>query len=216
MERNNKFADITIALAGMFQIATLVDKLATTGYLPKPEFNTAINSLLEQNPASVVDTFGSLSNLQMGLETLVEILTAIQKESLQSKVRYVLGVIYLQKKLRRRKDMLAVIGSRLQQVQTQARHFEPTHDNVVANLADLYTDTLSKFRYRIQVKGDPTYLQQQRVANQVRSLLFSGIRAAILWHQIGGRRWQILSARNQILSNAQDLLKKCKAENQLH
>jgi high frequency lysogenization protein len=203
---NNKWHNTTIALAGIFQVATLVDKLATTGYLPKPQLHTAVTSLLNQNPASVEDTFGDVAKLTMGFELLVGILTSIKKESSKNSVRYVLGMMYLQKKLRRHKDILAVIGSRLQQVKNQADHFEPTHENVIANLADLYTDTISKFRYRIHVKGDPTYLQQQRIASQIRTLLFAGIRAAILWHQIGGRRWQILAYRNDILAHAQRLL----------
>jgi high frequency lysogenization protein len=203
---NNKWHNTTIDLAGVFQVATLVDKLATTGYFPIPQLHTAVTCLLNQNPASVEDTFGDVAKLTMGFELLVAILTSIKKESSKNSVRYVLSMMYLQKKLRRHKDMLAVIGSRLQQVKNQADHFEPTHENVIANLADLYTDTISKFRYRIHVKGDPTYLQQQRIASQIRTLLFAGIRAAILWHQIGGRRWQILAYRNDILAHAQRLL----------
>lgn len=209
VQENNKMRDITIALAGIFQAAAMVDTLASSGYLSKPEFNTAVNCLLEQNPSCVEATYGSASSLRMGLESLISVLNSLQKESLQLKVRYVLGIIYLQKRLRRKKTILAIIGDRLQQAKTQAKHFEPTHDNVVANLASLYADTISQFRYRIRVKGDPTYLQQQRVANQVRTLLFFGIRSAILWHQVGGRRRQILLSRNEILEQAQQLLRDC-------
>lgn len=205
-QQNQRWRHITIALAGVFQMSALVDRLATTGYLPKEEFHTAVTSLLEQNPKSVEATYGGIENLALGFEVLVHVLTELKKESTQNKVRYVLGIFYLQKKLRQHKAMLSVIGSRLQTAKQQAEHFEPTHDNVIANLADLYTDTISRFRFRIHVRGDPTYLQQQRVANQVRTLLFSGIRSATLWQQLGGKRWHILVSRNILLDNAKQLL----------
>ena len=200
----------TIAIAGICQSVTLVHRLATTGYLPKPEFYTCVRSLLQQNPASTLDTFGELNNLEMGLKALCSFLGDV-KSNQQQCFRYLLGVLHLQAKLQKQRDVLEIIGSRLQQINLQAQHFEPTHDNVIANLADLYSDTISKFRFRIQVRGDACYLQQQRVANQVRSLLFAAIRAAILWQQLGGRRWQLLVYRKAILQSAQQLLRNMNA-----
>ena len=197
----------TIALAGVCQAVALVHRLATSGYLPKPEFHACMYSLLQQNPESVLGTYGGLSELQLGLKTLNSFLTDVKSEQ-QYCFRYLLGVMHLQSKLQKHRDLLDIIGSRLGQINQQAAHFEPTHDNVIANLADLYSDTISKFRFRIQVRGDACYLQQQRIANQVRSLLFSAIRSSILWQQTGGRRWHLLVYRKSIVKCAQDLLKK--------
>lgn len=197
-----------IALAGILQAAALVEKLATTGYLPKEEFRTCVESLLQQNPDSTLATYGGdLSQLELGLRTLVETLGGLRRESSQQCLRYMLGVMHLQQKLISRDDMLGVIGSRLSQANQQAQHFDSTHENVIANLADVYTDTISQFRFRIHVRGEASYLQQQRIANQVRTLLFSGIRSAMLWHQVGGRRWHILVYRKRLLAAAGELLR---------
>ena len=204
--QNQHWRPITIALAGVFQTAALVDRLATSGYLTKDDFHTAVTSLLEQNPPTVEATYGGIEHLTLGFEVLIRVLSDLKKEPTQNKVRYVLGIFYLQKKLRQQKSMLSIIDSRLQTAKQQAVHFGATHDNVIANLAEIYTDTISRFRFRIHVRGDPTYLQQQRVANQVRTLLFSGIRSATLWQQVGGKRWQILVSRNQLLGQAKQLL----------
>lgn len=201
-----------IALAGIFQATALVEKLASTGYLPKEEFTTCIECLLEQNPASTLSTFGKLENLELGLQVLIDTLGGLSKQSSQHALRYVLGVLHLQSKLSRRKDLLDIIHSRLHHTNMQARHFNSTHDNVIGNLADIYIDTISKFRYRIHVRGEATYLQQQRVASQIRALLFSAIRSAILWRQVGGRRWHILVYRKRLLDEAGDMLQRIKSE----
>ena len=95
---------------------------------------------------------------------------------------------------------MQVIANRLDQAANQLEHFPSNHDNVVANLADIYTDTISTFRFRIQVTGDHNYLTQQRIANQIRVLLFSGIRAAMLWKQFGGSRLHLLFYRKRLLN----------------
>lgn len=202
-----------MALAGVLQAAALVERLATTGYLPKEEFATSVNSLLEQSPESTLATYGGeLSHLELGLQTLIETLGGLRKDSAQQSLRYMLGVMHLQQKLNGSPDVLAIIGSRIGQAKQQAQHFGSTHDNVIANLADLYTDTISNFRFRIHVRGEATYLQQRRVANQVRTLLFAGIRSAMLWQQLGGRRWHIIVYRKRILAHATELLRQSKPQ----
>ena len=44
-----------------------------------------------------------------------------------------------------------------------------------------------------------------RNADIIRALLLSGIRAAFLWRQLGGRRWSLLLRRKKLLQAAQSL-----------
>lgn len=53
--------------------------------------------------------------------------------------------------------------------------------------------------------GDYNYLQQARIANQIRALLLAAIRSATLWRQVGGSRWQLLLQR-KILTHEVDRL----------
>lgn len=106
--------------------------------------------------------------------------------------------------------MLDEIGERLEKARHQLDHFGPSHDNLIANLADIYTQTISTFQFRIQVLGEYQYLQQNRVANQVRVLLFAAIRSATLWRQLGGSRWQLLLQRKHIVEHNQKLLDEAK------
>jgi high frequency lysogenization protein len=207
---SKNWQDLTIALAGLFQAAGLVEQLAKTGYLPSDAYQCSIQSLFELNPPDTLSVYGgSLKGIEFGLQLLRELLrdgSQAQKQHADA-LRYALGVLHLQKKLSKRRDMLSVIASRLQQAQHQANHFSTTHDNVIANIGDLYTETISTFRFRIQVVGDYNYLQQTRIAHQVRALLLSAIRSATLWRQLGGNRWQLLFYRKRVADQVELLLR---------
>lgn len=206
----NSWRDKTIALAGITQPVDMVDQLARTGYLNSKDFEVCIQSLFIQSPDKVIDVFGEVGNLRRGLDVLLRLLTEQRTlERGNQMLGYCLGISHLQKRLSKSPAMLDTISQRLEQARHQLEHFGPAHDNVIANLADLYTETVSTFPFRIQVAGDSQYLQQKRVANQVRVLLFAGIRASMLWRQIGGNRWQLFLHRKRIAGAARELLSEC-------
>lgn len=197
--------DQVIALAGLFQACAVVDTLARTGHIQPEALNTAITSLLEQNPTSCEATFSSVARLSTGLDAMEKLLNSKQHGKTQDILRYALGLIYLQGKILKNPVMLNKIGEGIARANNQALHFSPDHDNVISSLADLYSNTISSFRFRIQVNGQGGFLQQADIAKRIRCLLFSGIRAGILWHQVGGRRWHFLLYRKQMLEQIRQL-----------
>lgn len=201
--------DQVIALAGLFQACALVDILARTGQVEPEALSTAITSLLEQNPDNCEATFGSIAKLSAGFDAMEKLLSSDKKSKNQDLLRYVLGLIYLQGKILKNSAMLNKIGEGIARSANQAQHFSPDHDNVISSLADLYSNSISTYRFRIQVNGQSGFLQQDNVARRIRVLLFSGIRAAILWHQTGGRRWHFMFYRKQILKQIQQLRREC-------
>ena len=197
--------DQVIALAGVFQACYLVDKIATTGSIRPEAMDAAMSSLLNQNPENCEAVFGSLGQLSDGLDTMEQLLAPGKRNKAQDILRYAIGVLHLQRKILKHSVMLATIGEGIEKANTQATHFAPGHDNVIDNLADLYSKTISSFRFRIQVSGQGGFLRQTSTANRVRCLLFAGIRAAILWHQTGGRRWHFIFYRKQLAAEVKKL-----------
>lgn len=198
--------EITLALAGIAQAAILVEQVAKTGYVQPDAYKCTIESLLDLNPASTLAVYGGdVQNLRLGLETLRNMLQGQHKH--QDALRYCLGALHLQKKLANNKSMLRTLGNRLEQAAQQAEHFSSTHENVISNLGDLYSATISTFRFRIQVMGDQSYLSQPRIAHQIRALLLAAIRSTTLWRQLGGNRWQLLLQRKAIANCVDDLLR---------
>jgi high frequency lysogenization protein len=201
--------DQTLALAGVFQASALVQQVAQTGQCADSSLETCIRSLFATDPASTLDVYGGeLRDLREGLATLSSVLSKQTRQQDIEVLRYALNLINLEAKLRRNKDMLDVIGSRIDQARHTASHFGYTHPNLIANLGSVYTDTISTFRMRIQVSGQPTILQREENAAKVRALLLAGIRSAVLWHQTGGRRWQLIFNRRKVIGIAAELAEK--------
>jgi high frequency lysogenization protein len=201
--------DQTLALAGVFQASALVQQVAQTGQCADSSLETCIRSLFATDPASTLDVYGGeLRDLREGLATLSDVLSKQTRQQDIEVLRYALNLINLEAKLRRNKDMLDVIGSRIDQARHTASHFGYTHPNLIANLGSVYTDTISTFRMRIQVSGQPTILQREENAAKVRALLLAGIRSAVLWHQTGGRRWQLIFNRRKVIGIAAELAEK--------
>lgn len=210
----DKWQNLVIALAGITQAIDLMDKLARTGYLNSADFEVCVNSLFEQNPASTEAVFGNANNLTRGYEVLIELLQKNKGAPQTALISYCLGVLHLQRRLSRNRAMLDQVGERLNKSRQQVQHFgEVTHENVIAGLASIYSDTISTFPFRIQVAGEAQYLQQSRVANQVRVLLLCAIRAATLWRQLGGSRRHFLLRRAQLTEAAEQLLAQAKRAN---
>lgn len=197
-----------IALAAVFQAATLVDKLARTGQVSDADTGCLLGSLLVRDPQSTLEVYGGDDlNLREGYKALASALERNPASLQRDPLRYALLLLGLERQLAKRDDLLQVIGTRLDQIQLQVGHFGLTHDNVVAACGSLYQDTISTFRQRIQVQGDMRFLQQAAVAAKVRALLLTGIRSARLWRQLGGHRWQLVFSRGKLLKELYPLLR---------
>ncbi len=195
----------TIALAGIFQAAAVVNQIAVKGIVDEHDLMTAITSILNQNPSSSLEVFGEYENLRTGLYTLIAQLNDGQIRDMNI-ARYAISLLHLQNKLRKREDMLKNIASRISRAQEQAGIFGVTHTNVLANLASIYSDTISQLPPKIMVSGESNYLSNPTNADKIRATLLAGIRAAVLWHQLGGSRWQILFKRKQFIKEARRIL----------
>src|SRR5688572_6823009 len=63
-----------LALAGIAQSAFLVHQLAHHGLAAQDKFTTVVNSLFITHPKTTADVYGGISNLQLGLKVLQELL----------------------------------------------------------------------------------------------------------------------------------------------
>jgi high frequency lysogenization protein len=202
----NTITNQTIALAGIAQAATLVDQLATTGKASVSAMEASIGSVLKIDSDSVIDVYGGLPGIKLGLEQLQIQMTGYKIASPQQ-ARYAASLVFLQNQLSGKKDMLKTLQIGITKAQNQAEHFGILHENVMASLGDLYHSTISTLQPRVMVNGEPDFLSRPDIANKIRAILLSGIRSAILWRQCGGTRWKFLFYRKKIQHELKDLLK---------
>lgn len=202
--------DRAIALAGMFQAANLVHQVAYTGMTDQESMETCISSLFRINVDTPEEVFGAAGKLNLGYKTLLTQLGGTNYNAEKPRdidiTKYVISIAVLERKLTRRTDMLKKIADGIEITKQQLDHFAMTHDNILAKLAHIYSETISTLKPRIMVNGEHQHISNPNQANKIRALLLAGIRAAVLWRQCGGNRWQLLLKRNVVLAETDRLL----------
>ena len=190
----------TLALAGLFQAASLVETLAKTAKAEESALRTSINSIFVISPLTVEDVYGSTHAVNKGIKALKHALQREHKAINADTIRYALTLIHLEKQLKKDNKRLNSLSERITAAQKQLHHFDCLHENVMANLASIYLDTISTLPTRIHVIGKAEYLQSKLYADKIRSLLLAGMRSAVLWRQTGGRRWHLILKRKRMIT----------------
>lgn len=205
-----KYQQQTLALAGIAQSAFLVHQLAQHGFVAHDKFATAINSLFLTNPKTTEEVYGSVGKLNLGMQVLQEILTGTATAFTPTAVmRYQLGLLFLEYKLGKKPELLTEISTGLAAIRTKYLGDNIAENaNAIEDISRLYLGTISTLSFRIQVRGEMSYLKNTQVACKVRVLLFAGIRSAVLWRQVGGKRWHLLFRRKQIKQDINKFLYK--------
>ncbi|HEC18565.1 MAG TPA: lysogenization regulator HflD [Gammaproteobacteria bacterium] len=201
--------DRTLALAGIYQATFLVQEIANTGQASEADMSTCIHSIFQVDVDKAEDAFGGVEKLRTGLRVLLEQLGGGAGDTPGKNLyltKYVAGVMVLEKRLKQDATMLSRVADGIDTARAQVEHFSLLHDNVIASLAETYAQTLSTIKPRILVQGEHLHLSNPNNANRIRALLLAAIRAAVLWRQCGGTRWQLLFQRRAIISEAQRLL----------
>ena len=201
-----------LALAGIFQSARLVQQLAREGRTDNEALNASIQSILALDAPDVETVYGGARGVHLGLELLSTRLSGKTQPSDMEMARYVVALVQLEGSLRRRPAMLDAIRQGIDTARAQMKFFqndapaEDVHPLLMEKLAELYSQTISTLTPRIMVSGEHGHLNNPAIAAKVRATLLAGIRSAVLWRQLGGRRWQLLFARSKIARAATELL----------
>lgn len=199
------FQDITIALAGACQACGLVTQLANTGNCSPTGYQNAINSILNTNPSSALNTFGDLTDIQPGLHSLITLVGQTEKEDLPL-IRYVFSALSLADKLGQNKEALNQISTRLAHISQHRPESSESDEFISTALSGIYSDIISPLSNKIKVTGRIECLQSPYIQAKIRTALFAAIRAGILWRQVGGTRLNLFFSRKKILKIANELL----------
>jgi high frequency lysogenization protein len=203
---SHSLRDRTLALAALFQATQLVQQVARRGQAPDSAVEASIGSLFHIDAPSTDAIFGDAPSLATGLRAVLARLgTGGSTEELEV-TRYAIALLHLERKLARHATMRETLRIGIERIRNQRNYFPPTHENILAALGELYQATISTLQPRIMVKGEPSFLADARRASLIRALLLAGIRAAVLWRQLGGSRWQLFFGRRRTLETARRLL----------
>ena len=198
--------DRNIALAGVFQATELVRQAASHGTWSGYAATSSLNSLFVLEAGSTPDIYGGTDRMRLGVETMLAVLQGEQRYA--DVLRYTVGLLQIEKKFRRSAGLQDEIGRRLLEISGQGAELDQheREDLQAHEISELYSETISRLSPRIVVSGKPQYLKNQRTVDWVRTLLLAGLRSAMLWHQLGGGRFELMFGRKNIIRDAQSFM----------
>lgn len=202
---NEQLINRTMAFAGILQAIAQVQHLARHGELDNAELAASLNTIVVTNPDNTADVYQDKIVLQKGYKLILNQLGDSSQKDVEI-TRYLVGVLALERKLVRSNSGLGMLAERINQVNRQLHHFAITDEQVVANLASIYSDIISNLGPKIQISGNPVCLQRPIVQHKIRALLLAAIRSAVLWRQLGGKRRHLVFARKAIVDTAKKSL----------
>lgn len=192
-----------VALAGIFQAVWLVQQAARNGEVDESAFATSIKSVFRLDSESALDVFGGIRALEPGFRVLIRQFGRQEGRPDPELTGYVIALMFLERKLVRSASMMDALKTGIRAVNnSEGDDAEPLSPGLVAGLAALYSDTISRLNPRILVHGAPEHLNDVAIANKVRALLLAGMRATVLWRQVGGSRFRLLFGRKRVAAGA--------------
>ncbi|OOF89600.1 lysogenization regulator HflD [Rodentibacter ratti] len=198
------YHDMALALAGIYQSTALANQLATKGNVENQDaFHATINSLFQTSPENTLAVFGGqVHHLKLGLETLIEQLSTLNDKNI---VSYWSSLLGLESILNKNSEAKSKLAQRIQRLQEQMAYHKLLDEQMLSIMANIYIDVISPLGRRIHIIGEEHYLQQPFVQDKIRACLLAGIRATVLWRQVGGNKWRLLFFRSKIINAAKEI-----------
>ncbi len=198
-----------LALAGLVQAIHLVSSAAKTGLVSQDSLEKTLKPIFVQNPSSISEVYSGTTDISLGLNLLADMLYRFDVDNHGDIVRHGLSVIGLERALANKPETLTELGAGISRIDRQRMLAEESgaiDADTIAALANLYESTISHIEPRIRISGNKNHLQNVANIQRIRALLLSAIRSAVLWHQVGGRRWQLLLGRGSMKRSIQNLI----------
>lgn len=203
---NYSLEDRVLALAGLVQAAWLTDRAAYTGEADEAALDATLGSLFTFDAENVAGVFGGGNRVRRGLEVLNRVLDNRGKPEDLRLTRYVVALLGHAQRAGNDAQLMETVRRGLERAEQQKQHFDGWEGPVMASLADVYVRTVGTLTPRIMINGEPVRLQNPANVDRIRALLLAGIRAAVLWRQTGGRKWQLVLSRGKLKQAAEKLL----------
>lgn len=195
----------TLAMAALLQAGQSVVELAQTTSHDKDALAAVASSVLQLKESDTASIFGGQAALRPGLELIRTLFRATPTPAHKELIRYVVSMAQLSVRLKQSPMTEQHIATGIENILSSDVDIDG--DDYYLALGQLYQETLSRLEPKIMVRGTQGRLESIETVSRVRAALFGGVRAAYLWHQLGGKRWHLMFMRKRYVAQAQNLLR---------
>lgn len=128
--KHNKY-DQTLALAGIFQAASLVKHIANTGNANSAQVEASIETLFRFDADSVEQVYGSVADIRHGIKVVHQHLNDKSSRDLEI-TKYVISLLILERKLSANTQMLDEVDNGLKKIEGKFDFFPLNHENTLS------------------------------------------------------------------------------------
>lgn len=181
-----------LALAALTQVTILIESIAHEGKIEHPRFACCMDAFFDP-------TYLGERSFYAGAVQSKRLLQGQDIPHAKAILTHSAALIALERKLAKQPQTLQHIEQSLQRIDKQIQYFnDPYHSNIIAAIAHLYGETVSKITPQLIVRGKPEHLTPSN-KEKIRCLLFSGIRAAWIWRINGGNTFHLIFGRKKLI-----------------
>lgn len=186
-----------LALGGMMLALKLVRQIAETGHAEGAGAECVLGSVFRIDAASADAVYADPTALRGGLLLVRDYLGDRHGDEALPKLG--MAILQIERRFVADADMTRRVRSGIQMLAATAERQGVAHPEVTARLGQLYAETISQLRPKVIVTGNPHYLQQADVVAEIRALLLTALRSAVLWRQVGGSLWDFVLQRRAMM-----------------
>ncbi|PHS17609.1 MAG: lysogenization regulator HflD [Kangiella sp.] len=208
---NQSSIDQAIALAGLAQSIRVVQNIAWKGETNETDFKGVLSSILTIDSDSAAAVYGGSFEVSTGLRIIKQQLDVSSQKKDPEFINLAINLLTLHKQVMANVPTMDRLMHGIEEISC---HFsdgeiyqdEDLYNSFVNDCSSLYSRSISKLPNRIQVKGEPKFLEKEKNQRKVRAALLCAIRSAFLWRQSGGSRWHFLFKKKVILDSVNYLI----------
>lgn len=182
-----------LALGGLAQAVQIVRKIADTGHTDHAAMRTLMGSVFALDAPDVESVYGNRHELRQGLTRLRQQLS--EGNSDPDFTRLAMSVMALERSFSRNHDVAAQVREAISAIARPATSDGYASPEVIKAFARIYATHISPLKPRVMVQGNPHYLAQEHVVDDIRAVLLAALRSAVLWRQLGGSTLDFLIRR---------------------
>lgn len=206
----------TIALGALFQCCTQIQRIATTGYYDEKAVSCVLRALAVTDPKTVEDIYNP-DYLNVGFKQIIDSFSKSELTKSSDTIivtKMALKLISLAHSVERNQRIFQRLSDEIDALSkaVTTEHSDFLNDELnVGSIStqnnfhlfgSLYQSIISPNFAKLLIYGDERFLKDTDNQEKIRALLLAGIRAVILWRQVGGRRRFLIFRRKDILKYA--------------
>lgn len=207
-------ANETLALAALFQACTQIQRVARTGYVDPHAAAAVIRGLIITNPQTCEDIYPP-NNLLVGFRQVAASFSSSAADKSPETVeitKNAFKVISLERTIEKNGAVFDKLGTDIDAMRTSVLSRYPDYESgrpeivlsqdCLHDFSKLYESLISPNFPRLMIYGEEEYLSRIENQEMIRALLLAGVRACVLWRQVGGRRRFFIFKRRAIVDCA--------------